>query len=153
MSFTYTDAVIEMSDEYEGEDEIAYTSKDRTVLLDLAERTNDDTKMCFPSFGKIASRVRLSQRTVIRSIATLEKLGLTKVEPGTVRLTNTYTLDLAKIQSLAPDKSKAKPFRNKRLSGRNITKKVTTAKQMSSDEIASIKTTSFTLDEGDDDLV
>ncbi|MGA8725377.1 MAG: helix-turn-helix domain-containing protein [Acidimicrobiales bacterium] len=48
---------------------------DRLVLLSLADQANPVTRECWPSIGYIAKRCRVSERTVQRSIRSLEKLG------------------------------------------------------------------------------
>ncbi len=47
---------------------------DRLVILAIADNADDDG-FCWPSLDYIAAKCRLSQRTVIRSIETLEKSG------------------------------------------------------------------------------
>ncbi len=55
---------------------------DCAVLVCLASHSNDDGASCYPSVGRIARMTRYSERTVIRSIATLEADGWLRVVHG-----------------------------------------------------------------------
>lgn len=55
---------------------------DRLVLLSLADQANPVTRECWPSIGYIARRCLISDRTVQRSIRSLEELGEVIVVPS-----------------------------------------------------------------------
>lgn len=56
------------------------TGSDRLVLLALADHADDETWKCWPSVPRIAHKAKVSERTVQRSIKTLEKIGELAVE-------------------------------------------------------------------------
>ena len=61
------------------------------VLLSLADQANDDG-WCWPGHESIASRCRLSRRTVQRAIDTLAELGEVEVERRGRQRTNLYRI-------------------------------------------------------------
>ena len=132
MGFNYTDAVFQIkATEFDVEKEdstevVEYTSTDHAVLNALANRAANETGICWPGFGRIAKDAHVSRSSVIRSIATLGELGFIKIDPpNDERTSNTYTLNLEKLEaaSVKPPKPKTKMFRNKRLRDMNITRR------------------------------
>jgi hypothetical protein len=72
---------------------------DRLVLLALADQANPVTRECWPSIGYIAHRCNVSNRTVQRSIRSLEALGEVVVvlsskgwDGGGLKRTNRYRI-------------------------------------------------------------
>lgn len=52
--------------------------RNRLVLVALADRYNDDTRVCWPSIKTISNEIGVSERTVIKAIKELESFGLIK---------------------------------------------------------------------------
>lgn len=65
----------------------------KIVLLMLANRTNHDTGLCFPSHDRLAKECGMDKRSVINQIAKLESAGLLKVIRSTNK-PNSYILNL-----------------------------------------------------------
>lgn len=65
----------------------------KIVLLMLANRTNPETGLCFPSHDTLAKECGMDKRSVIRQIEKLEISGLLKVTRSTNKA-NSYTLNL-----------------------------------------------------------
>jgi len=71
-------------------------STQKLVLLKLADSANDDG-VCWPSHTTIAAHTGLSRSTVLRTIKTLESMGLVSHENrfrNNEQTSNLYTLDL-----------------------------------------------------------
>lgn len=66
----------------------------KIVLLMLANRTNHDTGLCFPSHDTLAKECGMDKRSVINQIAKLEAAGLLSVNRSTNK-PNSYTLNLS----------------------------------------------------------
>ena len=70
----------------------------KIVLIMLANRTNHDTGLCFPSLSMIADECGMTRRSVIEQIAKLEKAGLLSVirhkREDNVNWVNNYRLHL-----------------------------------------------------------
>lgn len=64
----------------------------KIVLLMLANRTNHDTGLCFPSHDTLAKECGMDKRSVIRQIEKLEAAGLLSVNRSTNK-PNSYTLN------------------------------------------------------------
>ncbi len=76
---------------------------DCAVLVCLASHSNDDGASCYPSVGRIARMTRYSERTVIRSIATLEADGWLRVVHGRGRgVVSHYTVVIEKLKRCQP---------------------------------------------------
>ncbi|SJM93382.1 hypothetical protein CRENPOLYSF2_3280003 [Crenothrix polyspora] len=72
----------------------------KIVLLMLANRTNPDNGLCFPSHDRLAEDCGMTKRSVIQQIEKLEQSGLINVIRETrdgVRRVNKYKLNLSKI--------------------------------------------------------
>lgn len=77
--------------------------RNRLVLVSLADRYNDDTRVCWPSVGTIARDLGISVPTVRKALGQLEELGLIRRAsphwvqhiPANVRPI-VWTLDLSK---------------------------------------------------------
>jgi hypothetical protein len=87
-------------------------SRERLVLMYLAHRSDNDTGICWPSEKRIAKDYDLSERTVGRAIAELQKSRLIKIvgersHPGK-KPVNIYQINLNKLLKLAPVEEKAK---------------------------------------------
>lgn len=65
----------------------------KIVLLMLANRTNPETGLCFPSHDTLAKECGMDKRSVIRQIEKLEIAELLKVTRSTNKA-NSYTLNL-----------------------------------------------------------
>ncbi|MHB8303628.1 MAG: helix-turn-helix domain-containing protein [Acidobacteriaceae bacterium] len=84
---------------------------DCAVLVCLASHANDDGKSCYPKVERIARMTRYSERTVIRSIATLEADGWLRVAHGRGRgVVSQYTVVLDRLKrcprvTLSPEKT------------------------------------------------
>ena len=65
----------------------------KIVLLMLANRTNHDTGLCYPSHDRLAKECGMDKRSVINQIAKLESAGLLKVIRSTNK-PNSYILNL-----------------------------------------------------------
>jgi hypothetical protein len=65
----------------------------KIVLLMLANRTNPETGLCFPSHDTLAKECGMDKRSVIRQIEKLEKSQLLKVTRSTNKA-NSYVLNL-----------------------------------------------------------
>lgn len=66
------------------------TGSDRLVLLAIADCANDVGNEAWPSLKSIASKARVSEATVKRSIVALSDLGELIVDSGGGRATNRY---------------------------------------------------------------
>lgn len=78
----------------------------------LAHRSDNDTGVCWPSEQRIAKDYDLSERTVVRAIAELQRSRLIKIVgqrsyPGK-KPVSVYQINLKKLLKLAPDEEKAK---------------------------------------------
>jgi hypothetical protein len=78
----------------------------------LAHRSDNDTGICWPSEKRIARDYNLSEKTVARAIAELQRSRLIKIVgersfPGK-KLGNIYQINLNKLLKLAPVEEKAK---------------------------------------------
>ena len=76
-------------------EEITETTAEKMVLVILADCHNAETGRCDPSHEFIATRARMSRRTVIRVIERLKKLGLmssVKRSKGGLKTTSSYSL-------------------------------------------------------------
>ena len=87
-------------------------SRERLVLMYLAHRSDNDTGICWPSEKRIAKDYDLSERTVGRAIAELQKSRLIEIVgqrsyPGK-KPVNVYQINLNKLLKLAPVEEKAK---------------------------------------------
>lgn len=87
-------------------------SRERLVLMYLAHRSDNDTGICWPSEKRIAKDYDLSERTVGRAIAELQKSRLIKIVgtrsyPGK-KPVNVYQINLNKLLKSAPVEEKAK---------------------------------------------
>lgn len=72
-------------------------SKEKFVLLMLANYASNENGDCHPSLNEICDATMLSRDSVIRALKSLEEDGLISVEKkrvGRVNLPNTYTLNL-----------------------------------------------------------
>ncbi len=70
------------------------------VMLVLAERADDDTGACWPSYNDIASRTRAGRSTVIRALARLEREGfITCIKGGGRGNANLYRLSRALLST------------------------------------------------------
>jgi hypothetical protein len=69
----------------------------KIVLLMLANRTNHDTGLCFPSHDRLTKECGMSKSSVIRQIESLEKGGLLKVTRSTNK-PNSYILNLGSVR-------------------------------------------------------
>lgn len=72
-------------------------SKEKFVLLMLANYASNENGDCHPSLTEICDATMLSRDSVIRALKSLEDVGLISVEKkrvGRVNLPNTYTLNL-----------------------------------------------------------
>lgn len=87
---------------------------DRLVLLAIADSADDDGSNAWPSMARLAHKARVSERTVQRSIRTLETMGLLAIEDnagGTAntrpdRRPNRYTVLVEGCQSVTPSESR-----------------------------------------------
>lgn len=80
----------------------------KAVLMSLADQANDEG-VCWPGVGSLAVRTCLSERTVQRSVRTLEELKLLSYEMGAARKgTNRYTLNVALLRELDRQREAAK---------------------------------------------
>src|ERR1035437_7455063 len=68
--------------------------QERCVLVNLADRANRLTKRCFPSVGRIAADMCISEREVHRVLKKLRDSGLVTITGKTYRGTNIYLLNL-----------------------------------------------------------
>lgn len=85
------------------------SSNQVSVLLCLADHSNDDGLSCYPSIARIAKRTRLSERTVQRCIAELEASRVIAAERGGGRHNTTnYVLNAAMIHAHASTKGDTK---------------------------------------------
>ena len=83
--------------------------RNRLVLVSLADRYNDDTRVCWPSVGTIARDLGISMPTVRKALGQLEELGLihrasphwVQHIPANVRPI-VWTLDLSKKKPVEP---------------------------------------------------
>ena len=83
--------------------------RNRLVLVSLADRYNDDTRVCWPSVGTIARDLGISVPTVRKALGQLEELGLihrasphwAQHIPANVRPV-VWTLDLSKKKTVEP---------------------------------------------------
>lgn len=83
--------------------------RNRLVLVSLADRYNDDTRVCWPSVGTIARDLGISIPTVRKALGQLEELGLihrasphwAQHIPANVRPI-VWTLDLSKKKPVEP---------------------------------------------------
>ena len=71
-------------------------SGERLTLLYLADRRNDKTGKCFPSYERIAQDLGISKRSAIRHVEALEAMGLLKKHErrGKTQNSNQYDLSL-----------------------------------------------------------
>jgi hypothetical protein len=80
----------------------------KAVLMSLADQANDEG-VCWPGVGSLALRTCLSERTVQRSVRTLEGLKLLSCEMGAARNgQNRYTLNVALLRELDRQREAAK---------------------------------------------
>lgn len=75
----------------------------KIVLLMLANRTNHDTGLCFPSHDTLAKECGMDKRSVIRQIEKLEAAGLLQVNRSTNK-PNSYTLNLSSVTKSPSDR-------------------------------------------------
>ncbi|MDD5215347.1 MAG: helix-turn-helix domain-containing protein, partial [Methylococcales bacterium] len=75
----------------------------KIVLLMLANRTNHDTGLCFPSHETLATECGMDKRSVIRQIEKLEAAGLLSVNRSTNK-PNSYTLNLSSVTKSPSDR-------------------------------------------------
>ncbi len=74
----------------------------KIVLLMLANRTNHDTGLCFPSHDTLAKECGMDKRSVIRQIEKLEVVELLSVSRSTNK-PNRYTLNLHSVRKSPSD--------------------------------------------------
>ena len=60
-------------------------AKVQRVLLVLADHANDDGR-CWPSIGKIAWMLNLSERTIMRALKDLETQGAVRLTYGEIEI-------------------------------------------------------------------
>ena len=86
---------------------ISVASRDKLVLLALADHANDEDFTCFPSIRHLALKTNMSQRTVLRAIESLETQGYIKrtrrKRGAIIQMSNLYELTYAKsLEVLEP---------------------------------------------------
>lgn len=67
---------------------------DKAVLLILANHADNEGKHCFPSVPTIAKKSWASERSVQRSLKSLETCGYLKIQRGTGHVHSDYELTL-----------------------------------------------------------
>jgi len=85
------------------------------VLLVLADHANDDGQ-CWPSIGKIAWKLNISERTIMRALKSLEERGVVTVERRQ-GYASVYTLHLSALPDKTPWEPRTSRVRGDKTSG------------------------------------
>lgn len=98
------------------------------VLLAMADHAQDDGSQCFPSMPRLAWKLGVSTRTIIRTVKDLEETGVLEVERANGR-SNEYRIRLDAI----PDKEPFNGIHGRPKTSDTAMSPVTTGKPVTSD--------------------
>lgn len=90
------------------------------ILMMLADRSNDEG-VCWPSVERLARETEMSERSVVRHIASLEELGLLTVlrrNKGKEKKSNVYQLMIPEVTESHPRSDRVSPDRSDRVSSK-----------------------------------